>query len=164
VNLKKADGPIVGISFDSVNDSQVFFGFFQRGILETKDAGKNIDDVSKKIDPIAANFTLDSLVADPNLSGIIYAGTDKGIFKRNADETWSSLNIIESSKAFPIKVIAINPQNSKEILYSSAKAIYKSVDGGATWSTFQLDTAKEIGVIKYDNSNPATVYAGLRKY
>jgi hypothetical protein len=74
------------------------------------------------------------------------------------------VNIIESSKAFPVRAIAINPQNSKEIIYSSAKALYKSVDGGVTWATFQLDTTKEISVLLYDPTNAAKIYGGLRSF
>jgi len=164
VNLKKAEGPVVSIAFDAADDSHIFFGVFQKGILETKDAGKTIDDITKKIDPISSTASIDTVVADPYSAGVVYAGTDKGIFRRAQDETWSELNIIESSKAFPVRAISINPKNSKEIMYSSAKAIYKSVDEGVTWSTFQLDTDKEISVLRYDPMDSAKIYAGLRKF
>jgi len=164
VNLKKAEGPVISIALDVANSSHIFFGVFQRGILETKDGGTTIEDITKKIDPTRSTTKLYTIVADPQLPGVIYAGTENGIFRRSADETWSALNIIGSSKAFPVRAISINPKNSKEIIYSSAKAIYKSVDGGVTWSTFQLDTAKEISVLRYDLTDSAKIYAGLRKF
>ena len=164
VNLKKAEGPVVSIAFDATNSSHIFFGIFQKGVLETKDGGTTIEDVTKKIDPIKNTTTLYTIIADPQLPGVIYVGTENGIFRRSADETWKELNIIESSKAFPVRVISINPKNSKEIMYSSAKAIYKSVDGGVTWATFQLDTTKEISMLRYDPTNSAKIYAGLRKF
>jgi len=163
-NLAKADGPIIGIAFDSANSNHIFFGIFQKGILETKDGGKTVENITEKLGNTLGFKGVYTIVSDPYLSGVVYIGTEKGIYRRTQDEKWNELNIIESSKAFPIRAIAINPGNSKEILYSSAKAIYKSTDSGATWATFQLDTAKEISVLRYDKTNPAKIYAGLRKF
>ncbi|EKE18696.1 MAG: hypothetical protein ACD_9C00259G0002 [uncultured bacterium] len=164
VNLKKAEGPIIGIGFDSANDSHVFFGIFQVGVLETKNAGASIENITDKIDTTNSNRTIYSLVTDPYHGGVVYVGTEAGIFKRSGGETWNAMNLIESSKIFPIRSIAINPKNSKEIMYSSAKAIYKSIDGGATWSTFQLDTSKEISAIRYNLNDSSKIYAGLRGF
>ncbi len=167
VNLKKEaniSSPIINIVFDSANDQHVFFGVFMIGLLETKNAGMTIENISSKIDTVGRISSLYTLTADPYLGGVVYVGTNAGIFRRAGDGAWSALNLIESSKAFPVRVIAINPKNSKEIMYSVAGAIYKSIDSGTTWSTFQLDAAKEIGVIKYDLMDTAKVYAGLRGF
>ncbi len=164
-NMKKADGPVTGIVFDSANDWHLFFLVFQTGVLETKDGGKTIEDISQKMDTIQRTTTVYSIAADPNVGGLVYVGTGSGIFEKNSSgDAWKQLNIIESSKAFPIRAIVINPLNSREIMYASAQAIYKSTDGGAAWSTFQLNTAKEISVLKYDKTAPLNIYAGLRKY
>lgn len=163
-NLKKADGPIISIVFDKANSSHIYFGVFQVGVLETKDAGKTIENITGKFENAGSSLSVYTVVADPYLSGVAYVGTEKGIYRRSADEKWTEMNIIESSKTFPIRSIAINPKNSKEIIYSSAKAIYKSSDFGATWSTFQLDTVKEISLLRYDPLNPSKIYAGLRKF
>ncbi|EKD58980.1 MAG: hypothetical protein ACD_56C00014G0001 [uncultured bacterium] len=167
VNLKmenKTNSPIVSIGFDAANDAHVFFAVFQTGILETKNGGATLEDVTKQIDTIGNTSSVYTLTTDPYFGGIVFAGTANGVFRRNGDGTWSSMNLIESSKAFPVRSIAVNPRNSKEIMYSSAKAIYKSTDGGARWATFQLDTSKEISAIRYDASNPARIYAGLRGF
>lgn len=164
VNLKKAEAPVVSITFDAASSAHIFFGVFQKGVLETKDGGTTIEDVTKKFDPIKNISSIYTVVADPYLGGVVYVGTGEGIFRRAADGTWSPINIIESSKAFPIRTITINPKNSKDIMYSSAKAIYKSVDGGAKWATFQLDTVKEISILRYDPTDSLKIYAGLRKF
>lgn len=163
-SLKKADGPVIGIAFDSANDAHVLFGIFQKRILETKDGGKNIEDATKRIPNVGGSLSIYTVIADPYSAGVFYIGTGDGIFRRSEDETWNAVNIIESSKEFPIHAIAINPKNSKEIIYSSAKALYKSIDGGETWATFQLDAAKQISVLRYDPIDSAKIYAGLRKF
>jgi photosystem II stability/assembly factor-like uncharacterized protein len=164
-NIKKADGPVISIIFDSSDERHVFFAIFEVGVLETKDGGKMIEDISRKIDTKSNTTSVYSLAGDPSSAGVVYVGTGSGIFKKTgAGDLWEAVNIIESSKAFPIRAIAINPTNSKEIMYASAKALYKSTDGGTQWATFQLDTTKEIGVLKYDQTDPTKLYGGLRKY
>lgn len=163
VNLEKADGPITSIVFDSANGAHVFFAVFQIGVLETHNGGAKIEDITGQIDTAGRTSSVYTLTADPNLAGVVYVGTGAGIFKK-AGSGWSELNVISSSKAFPIRAIAINPQNSKEIIYSSAKAIYKSIDSGARWATFQMDTSKDISVLRYDQSDPTKIYAGMRSF
>jgi photosystem II stability/assembly factor-like uncharacterized protein len=167
INLKMDTnlvGPVTSIGFDSANDAHVFFAVFQMGVLETKNAGATLENITDKIDTAGRTSSVYSLVTDPYMGGVVYVGTGTGIFRRSADESWTSLNLIESSKTFPVRAVAVNPKNSKEIMYSSAKAIYKSTDGGEKWATFQLDTTKEISVLKYDQTNPAKIYAGLRGF
>jgi photosystem II stability/assembly factor-like uncharacterized protein len=166
VNLKMSEnlaGPIISIGFDAANSAHLFFGVFQLGVIETRDGGATLENITEKIDTAGRTSSVYSLVTDPYLGGVVYVGTDKGIFRRSG-ETWSPMNLIESSKAFPVRVIAVNPKNSKEIMYSSSKALYKSTDSGAKWTTFQLDTSKEISVLKYDQINTARIYAGLRSF
>lgn len=162
--LKTAKGPIIGIAFDAGNANHIIFGVHQRMLLETEDGGKTIEESVSKNDSLKKIPDVYAVIADPRVSGVFYAGTGKGIFKRAQDGKWSELNIIASSKEFPIRSIAINPQNSGEIMYASAKAIYKSVDGGVTWSTFQLDSTRGVDEIHYDWSNTKNIYAGLRKF
>ena len=163
-NLKNAGEPVTSIAFDHASDSHVLFGVFQGNVLETKDRGATISQLSPKNSTAPSISGVVTVVADPNQAGVFYIGTASGITKCVADGTCTALNIIDSSKPFPIRAIAINPTNSQEIMYSSSKAIYKSVDGGTQWATVQLDTNKEISVLRYDKNNTANIYAGLRSF
>lgn len=167
-NLTKADGPVIDISFDSFNDSVVYFGVSKGTIFRTKDGGEKVEDLEKMdLDRISEgkffDFNTYSIEADPSISGVLYVGTDAGIFKgTNFGDKWEEVNILESSKKFPVRAIAVNPQNSNEILYSNSGVIYKSIDNGASWLTFQLNTEKSVDMIKYNPVSPNIVYAGLR--
>lgn len=168
LNLKKADRPIVSIGLDAKNPNFVYFGIFQQGIWRSKNAGAEIEDITKNINQ-SGNFNLSTavytVVTDPWFSGTVYLGTEKGIIRSvNSGDKWEDVNIIESSKAFPIRAIAVSPFNSKEIIYSTAKAIYKSTDGGIKWSTFQLSTKKDANVIRYNLIDQNVVYLGMRAF
>lgn len=164
-NIKKVEGPVTGIVFDNSNENHLFFLVFQVGMFETKDSGKTIEDITQKVDALHGSANFYSIAVNPSLPGGVYVGTGGGIFEKdNGNDSWKPVNIIESSKAFPIRAVAANPFNPKEIVYASAQAVYKSIDGGKSWSIFQLDTDREVSVLKYDKADSNKIYAGLRKY
>lgn len=168
-NLTKASGPVIDISFDSVNDEVVYFGVQKGTILRTTDGGAKIEDLTKiKLDKIKEgkifSFNTYSIAVDPKNSGVLFIGTDSGVWKgTNFGAKWEEVNMLESSKKFPVRAIAINPQNSNEIIYSNSGVIYRSVDNGASWLTFQLNTEKTVDIIEYNPVSPNIIYAGLRK-
>lgn len=169
-NLYKANGPVVEISFDSENSKVVYFGVFKQGIIRTMDGGEKMEELSKiDIKKFVAtgesiNWNSYSLVADPQIPGVFYAGMEKGLLRASDfGNKIEKIEILESSKKFPIRAVAINPKNSNDIVYSNAGVIYRSLDRGVNWSTFQLNTESTAEVIKFDNLNPGVLYAGLRK-
>lgn len=168
-NLTKANGPVIDISFDSENDNTIYFGISKGTILRTNDGGGKIEDLEKiTIEKMAEGkmfgFDVYSIESDPKTPGVLYVGTDSGIWKgTDFGSRWEEINILESSKMFPVRAVAVNPQNPNEILYSNSGVIYRSVDNGASWLTFQLTTEKTVEMIRYNPVNPGIIYAGLRK-
>ena len=106
-----------------------------------------------------------SIAADPLASGIIYAGTSAGLFKStDYGKYWYEMNIIESAKKFPIRSIAINPENSKEVVFVAGKAFYKSMNDGETWSVTGLKVDRDASFVSYDPFNTKYLFVGLRKF
>lgn len=163
-NIFKAKNAVTGIDFDSSSDKIIYFEVFNQGILRTKDGGGNTEDITKNTKAVIKSDKIFSLESDPYHSGVLYAGLSGGIIKSSDfGDSWEKINVLGSSEEFPVRAISVNPENSNEIVYSAAQAIYKSSDGGKQWSTFQLETDKIVGVIKFDPVNPSNLYAGLRK-
>lgn len=168
-NLEKANGPIIDITFDSENEQIVYFAVSKGTIFRTMDGGVKFEDLGKMdISKIATGKSLNlntySIETDPGSLGVLYVGTDSGMLRGSEfGEKWEEINILESSKKFPVRSITINPKNSNEILYSSSGVIYRSLDRGINWFTFQLNTENSIQVMEYDWANPGNIYAGLRK-
>ncbi len=106
-----------------------------------------------------------SIAADPNVSGTIYAGTGSGLFRSpDYGKYWYEINIIESAKTFPIRSIAVNPKNSREVVFVSGKAFYKSVNGGETWAITSLGVDRDASFVAYDPFDPKYLFIGLRKF
>ncbi len=106
-----------------------------------------------------------AITADPSVSGTLYAGTKSGLF-RSTDfgKYWYEINVIESAKKFPIRSIAIDPKNSKEIVFVAGRAFYKSVNGGETWAVTSLRTDRDAAFISYDPFNSKYLFLGLRNF
>lgn len=106
-----------------------------------------------------------SIAGDPNVSGTVYAGTKNGFF-RSTDfgKYWYEINIIESAKKFPIRSIAINYKNSKEIVFVAGKAFYKSINNGDTWEVTGLNIDRDASFVSYDPFDSNYLFVGLRKF
>ncbi|MEI8097015.1 MAG: hypothetical protein WCG73_02835 [Candidatus Moraniibacteriota bacterium] len=106
-----------------------------------------------------------SILSDPTKSGVIYAGTNSGFFRSiDFGKYWDELNIIESAKKFPIRSIAVNPKNPKEIVFVAGKAFYKSVDEGVTWMTTGLNVDRGTSFVTYDPFDSRYLFIGLRNF
>lgn len=178
-NVFVAKGPITDLVFHPGLPGTVTFLIFGKGTIMTSDGGGAWNDyagLSTNAPNRSGNTgALDlttlqpsgvmTLVADPSRPGLLYAGANNGLFKSdNYGQSWQALPIIESSRKFPIRSVAINPKNSAEVIYVSGGAFYKSVDRGMTWSTTQLKIDRGVSVIEYAPNASEIIYFGLRKF
>lgn len=165
-SIYTAAGPISKIIMGGGGDSHIYYLVYESQVLVSGAAGDNFKIVGNNLGAASSELGKPySLAVSDNDSGWIYVGTNNGIFKSsNAGETFAEINVLATAKSFPIRSLAINPQNSEEIVYSAAQAIYRSVDGGKNWSTFQLNTGKLISKIIFNPSDVNTIYASLRSF
>jgi photosystem II stability/assembly factor-like uncharacterized protein len=131
-------------------------------IAEGEQAQKDMIALEKKNQEGRAPQGIIVIVPDPLKTGIVYAGTDKGLF-RSADygKYWKEINIIESAKMFPIRSISINPKNSNEVSFVSGKSFYKSINFGDTWSVTPLNSERDAYFVSYNPFNLKEIYIGL---
>ncbi len=165
-SLQSVDAPALGLVFDSAGDT-LYVLSSGKGLFRSRDGGATFESIPGK-SRASVTKTLPevtSIASDPSRSGTLYAGTKNGLFRsKDFGDAWEEVSVIESSKKFPIRSIAINPRNSNEIIYGAALAVYKSVDGGATWSVYQLDANRAVGTIRYSPSDSSVMYLGLRTF
>lgn len=102
------------------------------------------------------------ITADPNRSGVLYAGLTRGLY-RSTDygKYWEKINIIESAERFPIMSVAVNPENSDEISFVAGNAFYRSANYGSTWAVTPLDKTRNASFVAYDPFDPTQIYVGL---
>jgi len=172
-NVVVAKGPVTEMV---VTDRTILLTIFALGTEVSFDQGATFEDNTKSgITTRVANTTdqtnlvlpesLYTVAKDPRQPGVFIAGAANGLF-RTADygKNWTELDIIESSKKFPIRAVAINPVNSNEVVYASGGVLYKSIDGGVKWSTAELKIGRGVSHLFYDPVTPSTLFFTLRKF
>ncbi len=114
-------------------------------------------------------------IAVDNISGpipIIYVASAAGGVFKSEDEGTTWIPLFDDGGNQSIGAIAINPQDPQVIYVGTGEAnsaadtyegdgIYKSIDGGATWTHVGLPDSYHIGRIVVDPLRPDTVYAAV---
>lgn len=178
-NIYEAKGPVTRILLGKKIPESVSLLVFQKDVLSSLDGGMTWIDKEKMLEKAKEGKTQEksgettvaltspvSLNADPNTPSVLYAGTASVGLLRSFDfgSTWYSLPIIESAKRYPIRAVAISPENADEIVLSSGSAFYRSTDGGQRWSITELGIDRGVSIILYEPGNSAILYFGLRKF
>lgn len=100
-----------------------------------------------------------------SLTGNSGTATTAGSFWKSTDggKTWTVKNKISEKTILPtdtdILSVAVNPQDSQNILFGTAKdGIYKTTDGGETWTAVNFTSGK-VYALAMDPRDPQTIYA-----
>jgi photosystem II stability/assembly factor-like uncharacterized protein len=127
-------------------------------------AHAGIDDWAN-VGPVGGAFSL--LAIDPQNPGIIYAGTDVGVFKStDGGASWNNAGL----NGFPVSALIIDPEQPTiiyavttlrpdggppAVLWSTA-GVFKSTDGGGSWNALPVCCPLKLAI---DPQNTGTLYA-----
>jgi photosystem II stability/assembly factor-like uncharacterized protein len=112
------------------------------------------------------------LAVDPTNVNVVYAASAAGGIFKSVDGGGSWTAVFDDFGPQPLGAIAINPANP-QILYAGTgepnaatdnyegTGVYKSIDGGASWSFAGLPNSYSIGRIVVDPLRPETVYVAV---
>jgi photosystem II stability/assembly factor-like uncharacterized protein len=112
-----------------------------------------------------------ALLVHPLDSAIVFAGTDKGLFRSTDYGTaWDSYGTgIKTTSSTAVKVLSLAAADNGSRFYAGTSAgVFQSSDGGATWTqgsgmlsgNGMLRYYYAIDTLAVDPSDPDTVYAG----
>ncbi len=171
-NIYEAKGAVSKILLGSKSPESVALLVFQKSVIVSPDGGATWRDMSTRYDTTSSSTNQSevpknpvSLLADPKIPNILYVGTSDGLFRsKDFGLNWHALPIIESAKQYPIRAVAVNPNNGNEIVFASGQVLYRTIDGGQQWSTTALGIARGVSIILYEPGNPAILYLGLRNF
>lgn len=145
------------------------------GVWKTEDAGIHFEPVFDK----SGNMSMGQIAVAPSDHNILYLGTGEahharstahgnGLWKSaDAGKTWTSVGLEES---FVIPKIEIDPKNP-DIVYVAAegklydnemdcqRGLYKTTDGGKTWSLILDLKDRGVGDFVMDPTNPDVIIA-----
>ncbi len=167
-------GRVNCIAFHPKDSLTFYIGFGQGGIWKTTNGGESYSPLGDNL-PI---LRVSGITLDPNnpeilyisLADFAYIGYDLytadrkrntyygiGVWKStNGGKTWQQTglkNQLSEGLTSITRTIWVNPQNSKEVIVVGTKGVFKSFDGGDTWSNKVLDKMTSALVQHPTNSN-----------
>lgn len=138
--------------------SNIIYAGTAFGVYKSTDSGATWNRPSSSFD-----LTIPALVLDPNNPNVIYVAThNSGVFKSSdGGKNWSKTGAIEPvDRGSSHPRLAIDSTNTN-ILYVTYGDIYKTTNGGATWSQISNNlTDPSASTVAIDPSNSSTVYVG----
>ncbi len=166
-NIYVSGAPVLKISEDAQNSNLLYAITTSGLVLRTADGGVTFEDITAKVSEAIKSYGNSGgtvLEADPSVGSRVYMAGAMGLLvSDDGGNTWRSMPTLNNVQTFPIKALAINPQNSKELIYGAVQATYKSTDGGETWVTAQFDNKLSLRTLAYNPSNPAEIYVAFSK-
>ncbi|HEV8612207.1 MAG TPA: glycosyl hydrolase, partial [Gemmatimonadales bacterium] len=169
-------GRSVAVAGSSTRPNEYYMGTTGGGVFKTTDGGDSWAPVSDRY----FGGTIGAIAVSESNPDIVYVGGGEfpvrgnvshgdGVYKStDAGRTWSYVGLVETRQ---IAKIRIHPRNP-DLVYVAAlgpvfgpspnRGIYKSSDGGKSWSKllFRNDTTGAVD-LSMDPSNPEVLYAGL---
>jgi photosystem II stability/assembly factor-like uncharacterized protein len=163
------------IAMDPTNSKRLYVG---GSILwQTNDGAHNWSAVSATISTKTVSDSITAMVVAPSDPNTVFFGTVNGFvysngaaLTANANTTWSSSRPRATGS---VAALTVDPSNVKNVyavyttfeVQSADNHVYKSSDGGATWTG--IDGAGATGIpdipvssILIDSANPLTLYLG----
>ncbi|MCX6761999.1 MAG: YCF48-related protein [Candidatus Moranbacteria bacterium] len=162
-SLLQAQSPVVKIAVDA-RDGNLVYLLTQNGeAFVSSNGGDKFESLTAKIVvTVSAGSGFGVLETDPTNGKWVYLGGKTGIIRsKDAGDKWESILTLNNPQNSPVGALAINPQNSREIMYGAMQATYKSIDEGKTWTPAQFDVPKPINILEYNPLNPSIIYAGF---
>ena len=172
-------GAATSIAVDPTNPMTVYLGTSGGGVWKTTDGGGTWTPLTDS----QASLAIGAVAVDPNNPSTIYAGTggfadveymSVGLLKStDGGATWALIQAPFTNSSFStsnggvftafFNQIAVQQGNSNVILAATFGGLYRSQDGGQTWTIVLSPESYSTDVqsVMFDTKNPTIAYAGL---
>jgi len=142
-----------------------------KGLFRSSDSGANwaaasgalatgsVDAIGQSAGTVSK---FDHLALDKRQPGVLYLGTDQGLFRSvNNGAFWSILPLPVKNTALRVTSVAVSPDNSNNLLVAVGNTVFKSINGGVTWESKVLNTGAEIKQIIINPQSTNIMYLGI---
>ncbi|MBC7407036.1 MAG: hypothetical protein H7339_01480 [Arcicella sp.] len=163
VNWKQIFGADGMIAFIDRTDDNIIYGSMQNGgLFKSTNGGTNF---SIFTNGFFGGYWVTPYIQDPVTANIVYAGGDK-VYKSTAGAAWTAISPYFSS----VRWIDI-ARNNNQIIYASSYSsqsnqyiLYKTVNGGTTWTNLPNLPLGGILHVHIDVNDSNTIYVSMASY
>ncbi|WP_288955149.1 T9SS type A sorting domain-containing protein [uncultured Polaribacter sp.] len=158
-----------GVAVDPTNSNRWFVGTVGGGVWLTEDAGSTWKSLT---DTQIPNLATSTVIISPQDANTIYAGTGEpfrnldaiggsGVFKStDGGVTWQHLTTTISLG--DVGRMIINPNDKDNVLIATTTGIYRTVNGGTSWSRVYNSSGRRVQDLDADPSDFNIQYGSVR--
>ncbi len=154
-------GKLITSMLMSRSDSRQILVGTASGIQKTLDGGTTWTQMNDGFADYKSARKIFALTQHVNEHDVI-AATGYGLLRsKDFGATWEALNLVTSPGQVEIRAVAMDPKNSNIIYYAANSTFYLSLDGGQTWKTERLPSARTPTTILVDPLNQGVLYVAV---
>ncbi len=147
------------IAPDDYND--IYIGLFEDGIMKSTNRGASFVSITEDLHKKYSGFAdFHKLVISGEDNSLVYANTYSIAKSYDGGNTWKLVNLLTPPRSVYIYGLAVSSLNSDVIYYTSHDTVYKSIDGGANWTTTSMPTSKVLDDLLISPTNDSLIYGG----
>lgn len=130
-------------------------------MFRTADHGETWEDITKSISKFKGSRANQHAFIDVS-TGALYLTSDHGlIVSSDNGDTWEDIPLIVPPDSLPLIGFAVHPMQGNVLYVSAASQLYKSENGGRTWSGMQFPDKGSITAIAIHPTRPNVIVIGF---
>ena len=148
------------------NDSRLIYALTsKKGVFRSQNGGKSWEDFNNILEELKLPLIVKDIILIKKEPKTIYLILNNIMLKSlDNGETWKKIELIPPEKKISIHAVAINPDNTKEIYYTTNTTFNISQDGGETWAPTKLPTTRSGKKLMINPENTNIIYMGIKAY
>ena len=132
-----------------------------KGLWKTTDGGATWTDLSGGMGDFAGALDNMILAEDVARGNSLVIASNYGLLRTiDGGATFQPLTLLTPPGSTVIYSLAVAPKDSNFIAYGTINTLYRSVDGGAKWTTTKMPTTRAATTLLIDPANDATIFMG----
>lgn len=156
------DDGIGAVTMSKGDSRKLWVATKTQGIWISEDAGATWKDLRKSMDEFDGARAFYAMAEDATKPGTLIHASRYGMLKStDSGATWQKMDILTPPQSVTITALAVNPSDGNDIYYTTQTKLYKSKDGGASWTTSDLPTSRAASALTVDPSDGNAVYLGV---
>ncbi|OHA05011.1 MAG: hypothetical protein A2934_01305 [Candidatus Sungbacteria bacterium RIFCSPLOWO2_01_FULL_47_10] len=146
------------------NNHSVMYAISPKGnIFKTSDRAVSWIDMTEPLSKFDGAKSDQTFFIDPSTSRL-YLASKFGVMRSdNGGTSWKELPIIIPPEVLPALAVAVDPKDSRTLYVSAASQLYKSADGGTSWSVAQSPSDMRLTLLAIDPEDSNIIYAVVSK-
>lgn len=149
------------IIMSSKDSRTLLVGLKTNGLARSTDAGATWTEIKKQLGAFSGSRTFYDLEEVRTVDNAYILASKFGLlWTADAGDTWSKLETLTPPGSAVIYSLAVSAKDGRHIYYTTANTLYRSLDGGATWTPKKLPSGRAGTALAVDPNEGNVIYLG----